>query len=114
MTRTAISVRSETTTEITEQRRHHRRRERREGWLQLPTGEVYPGATVDISAGGLSVLGLGLPCQVGDRVRVCLSNPSAMEEEWFLAVVRWRSPERIGLELQDHPRVLRRWQQIIR
>lgn len=70
-----------------------------EAWLETLTGEVFDCHTLNVSESGACIGGLGIPIHVGDRVRLSLMRSSAMDEGWLDTVVRWRTTERIGLEI---------------
>lgn len=70
-----------------------------EAWLETITGEVFDCHTLNVSDGGACIGGLGIPIHVGDRVRLSLMRSSAMDEGWLDTVVRWRTTQRIGLEI---------------
>ncbi len=70
-----------------------------DAWLETQTGEVFDCHTLNVSDGGACIGGLGIPIHVGDWVRLSLKRSSVMDEGWLDAVVRWRTTERIGLEV---------------
>lgn len=88
-----------TRTSLTLNHRSPRAQVRIEGWLETLTGEVFDCHTLNVSESGACIGGLGIPIHVGDRVRLSLMRSSAMDEGWLDTVVRWRTTERIGLEI---------------
>lgn len=80
-------------------KRSPRAQVRIEAWLETLAGEVFDCCTLNVSDSGACIGGLGIPVHVGDRVRLSLMRSSAMDEGWLEAVVRWRTAERIGLEI---------------
>jgi hypothetical protein len=90
-----------TTSTVVELRESPRVLRTREVWVEAIDGEVFCTSTVDLSDGGLGLVGFGVPVQRGDLVRICLAQRSVMDEGWIAVEVRWRSAERIGVALID-------------
>lgn len=91
-----------------ENRRSPRVALRAEAWLETPSGEVVDCLTLNVSDGGACLVGIGIPIHVGDRIR--LSFDGAAAQGWLDGLVRWRSADRIGIEIfsrrgeHDRPR----------
>ena len=86
---------------VVEQRDSPRLARTRDVWVETVDGVVFATSTVDVSDGGLGLVGFGIPVQIGDVIRVCLAQPSVMDEGWINVEVRWRSAERIGVAVVD-------------
>ena len=69
-------------------------------WVETRERELFETTTLDVSDDGACLHGSGLPIQIGDCVRMCLMRSSAMHEQWIHADVRWRTADRIGVELR--------------
>lgn len=102
---TAMAARSAptttTATTLVDQRDSLRSPRRQEVWIETISGEVVSASTIDVSEGGLGLIGVGVPVQIGDVIRICLARSSAMDEGWIEVEVRWRSAERIGVAIAD-------------
>jgi hypothetical protein len=82
---------------VAEQRRSPRRSRTHEVWIETVHGEVYGSSILDVSDGGVGLASFGVPVQIGDIVRICLAQSSAMDEGWIEVKVRWRSAKRLGV-----------------
>lgn len=83
-----------------EKRRSQRISRRMAVWVETRERELFETTTIDVSDDGACLQGTGLPVQIGDCVRMCLMRSSAMDEQWIYADVRWRTADRVGVQLR--------------